>query len=350
MITEMLDSALIEVGQLRLDRQPLRLQSLAAEVAEAMADMREVNRQIMARSIDTPDLPRCTIAAPIMVHNYKFGSLVLETIEGPATFTVDDLPFVQTLADLIALAIDRARLDAKADAVRASQQADRMRAEVMAVLSHQLRMPLTAIKGYASALLLDEVDWSEGKRKEFLGYIEEESDSMASMITEMLDSALIEVGQLRLDRQPLRLQSLAAEVAEELQRRTEIHNLIVDFPADFPLVEADPQWLKQVLRNILDNAIKYSPEGGLIVIRGQLRAQDVVISVSDQGRGISPEDLIPLFEKYFRVRSSDGVPVAGTGLGLPVARSIVEAHGGRIWAESKLSEGTTLSFSLPYRK
>ena len=83
------------------------------------------------------------------------------------------------------------------------------------------------------------------------------------------------------------------------------------------------------------------------MIRGQVRSQDVTVSVADQGPGISPEDLIPLFEKYFRIRTSNGVPVEGTGLGLPVARSIVEAHGGRIWAESKLGEGTTIYFSLP---
>jgi signal transduction histidine kinase len=222
-----------------------------------------------------------------------------------------------------------------------------MRAEVMAILSHQLRMPLTAIKGYSSALLLEEVEWDEEKRQEFLGYIEEESDNMDAMITEILDSSLIDVGQLQLSHQPLRLQHLATEVANEMQRRTEVHNLIVDFPTEFPLVAADPRWLKQVFRNVLDNAIKYSPEGGLIVIRGQVRPNDVTVSVADQGPGISPEDLIPLFEKYFRIRTSDGVPVEGTGLGLPVARSIVEAHGGRIWAESKLGEGTTIYFSLP---
>ena len=329
------------------DQKRALLWNTPEQVAEAMADLRQANREIMARSIDTAAFPRCTIAAPIAVEETKFGSLVLETIDGPATFTEDDLPFVQTLADLIALAIDRARLEARADAVRAAQRADRMRAEVMAILSHQLRMPLTAIKGYSSALLLEEVDWEEEKYQEFLSYIEEESDNMDAMITEILDSSLIDVGQLQLSHQPLRLQHLATEMANEMQRRTEIHNLIVDFPTEFPLVAGDPRWLKQVFRNVLDNAIKYSPEGGLIVIRGQVRPQDVTVSVADQGPGISPEDLIPLFEKYFRIRTSNGVPVEGTGLGLPVARSIVEAHSGRIWAESKLGEGTTIYFSLP---
>ena len=117
--------------------------------------------------------------------------------------------------------------------------------------------------------------------------------------------------------------------------------------APLPIVDADPKRLKQVVRNIVDNAIKYSPLGGLIVVRCEVRRQDVVVTISDQGVGISPEDLIPLFEKYFRVKAPTGVHVPGTGLGLPVAREIVEAHGGRIWAESKVGEGTSISFSIP---
>ena len=122
---------------------------------------------------------------------------------------------------------------------------------------------------------------------------------------------------------------------------------LVDFPADFPILDADPRWIKQAFRNILDNAIKYSPDGGLIVVRGEVRSADVVVIVADQGVGISPEDLIPLFAKYFRVKSAANLHVPGTGLGLPITRAIVEAHGGRIWAESKYGEGTTIYFSLP---
>jgi signal transduction histidine kinase len=132
-----------------------------------------------------------------------------------------------------------------------------------------------------------------------------------------------------------------------MQNRAEFHHIVVDFPPGFPIVDVDPRRIKQVLRNILDNAVKYSPEGGLVMIRGEVRPSDVVVSIADQGVGISPEDLIPLFEKYFRVKSATGFHVPGTGLGLPVARTIVEAHGGRIWAESKLGEGTTLYFSIP---
>ena len=323
------------------------LLATSEEVAEAMTSMLPANRCAVSRAFESEDGPRSALAVPLHVGDHKFGVLFLAILHGPAEFTNRDLPFVQTIADLIALAIDRARLEDEADVIRNAQQVDRLRSEVMATLSHELRTPLAAIKGYSTALLLDEVVWPEEKRYEFLRLIDQECDNLQAMITDLLDSSLLDVGQLAIERQPVRLQRLTREVAEDMQRRTEIHRLLVDFPPDFPIADADPRRIMQVLRNIIDNAIKYSPNGGLVVIRGEVRPTDVVISVADQGVGISPEDLIPLFEKYFRVKSATGYHVAGTGLGLPVARSIVEAHGGRIWAESKVGQGTTLYFSLP---
>jgi K+-sensing histidine kinase KdpD len=320
------------------------------QVVEAMADMRPTNRLILEKALGSQSLPCCALAVPIIVGNKKYGVLVLETLQRPVIFSQEDLPFLQIIADLIALAIDRVFLAVQADAIREARQRDWMHSEVMAMLSHELRLPLTAIQGYTSALLLDDVEWDEEKRNEFLRLIDEECHSMQAMLKDILDSSLIEVEQLIIEPQPVRIQNLAREVAAEVQLRTDLHNIIVDFPAEFPILEADPRWIKQVFRNIFDNAVKYSPEGGLIVVRGEIRSKDVVIMLADQGIGISPEDLIPLFEKYFRVRSAVNLHVSGTGLGLPISRVIVELHGGRIWAESKQGEGTTIYFSLPLSK
>jgi K+-sensing histidine kinase KdpD len=283
------------------DEGAARLLSTPEDVNQAMADMRPANQMVFARAqfnaIDSAgnNLPLCTLAAPIAVHDEKFGVLLLGTVCGPTVFTQTDLPFVQTVADLIALAIDRARLEAKADAVREARQAERMRSEIMAILSHELRLPLTAIQGYSSALLLDEIDWDESKQHEFLTLIDEECHHMESLLKNILDSSLIDVDQLVIEREPVRLQRIAHDVASEIQRRTEDHQIVIDFPTNLPILEVDPRWIKQVFRNILDNAIKYSPEGGLIVIRAEERARDVVVTTADQGIGIAPEDLIPLF-------------------------------------------------------
>ena len=324
-----------------------RLMATAAEVAEAMGDLQPANLATLTHALPSGTLPHSALAVPLQVSPRKLGVLVLQTVERPTGFDPSDLPFVQTLADLIALAIDRAHSTEAAAAVQEARHADQLRSEVMATLSHELRTPLASIKGYSTALLLEETDWPEHKRREFLHLIDEECDNLQAMISEVLDSALIDAGQLTIEPQPVRLPRLVHALVEDFRNRTERHHFVIDFPANFPLVEADPRRIRQVLRNILDNALKYSPAGGLVVVRGEIRPADVVVSVADQGVGISPEDLIPLFEKYFRVKSATGYHVAGTGLGLPVARAIVEALGGHIWAESKLGQGTTLYFSLP---
>jgi K+-sensing histidine kinase KdpD len=320
------------------------------QVAAAMADMRPANRAILNQALGTDQVPICTLAAPISMREQKFGVLVLEVLHGPIIFTQDDMPFIQTIADLIALAIERARLEREANVIQGGREKDRLRSELMGALSHELRLPLTAIKGYATALMLDEVEWSSVKRNEFLRMIEEECGNMDAMLTDILDSTLIEVERLSVTFQPLRIPQIALGIAQEMNRRTDRHRILVDFPPDFPEVEGDPLWIKQVFRNILDNAIKYSPAGGLIVIRGEVRPADIAVHISDQGIGVPPEDLITLFEKYSRAKLPDGLQIPGTGLGLPISRSIIQAHGGRIWAESKWGEGTTMSFSLPVHR
>ena len=324
-----------------------RLLNTPAEVTKEKRNVRPTTREAMAQIYGDAGYPLSVIAAPLQAGEIRYGALVLETLQGPTTFSVSDLPFVQALADLIALEIDRAKLDAEAEAAHEAQEANRLRTEVMAALSHELRTPLAAIKGYATALMIGEVAWPEEKRQEFLRLIDQETDNLEGMISDMLDSSLIDVGQLEIERQPLRLSQMAEEIADEMLRHTDSHHFAVDFTPGFPIVDADPRRIRQVLRNIIDNAIKYSPKGGLIVIRGEVRPADVVVSIADQGVGISPEDMIPLFDKYFRVKAPTGYHVPGTGLGLPVSRAIVEAHGGRIWAESTVGEGTILHFSIP---
>jgi signal transduction histidine kinase len=138
-------------------------------------------------------------------------------------------------------------------------------------------------------------------------------------------------------------------VIDEIAHHTSIHHFLVDFPTPFPVVDADPDRIAQVLRNLLDNAVKYSPQGGLVTVRGEVRDAEVVISVADQGLGIAPEHMNRLFEKFFRIKSGLGRHVVGSGLGLPIAQTIVESHGGRIWAESRMGEGSTFFFTLPLK-
>jgi len=319
-----------------------------AQVAEMMQNMRPGNITVLERSLGQNPVPFSTLAVPIISKGQCFGVLLLEAINGPHAFAEEDVPFVSNLADLIAIAIDRFRLAEAADHKHQSHELERLRSEMMAMLSHELRLPLTSIKGYTSALLLDKIRWDGEKVQEFLQKIDVEVDHMQDMIRDILDSTLIDAGKLKLDLQPVRLQHVAKEVAIEIQMSTEEHRILADFPSELPIIDGDARRIKQVFRNLLENAIKYSPNGGLIVLRGEVRQEDIVTSIADQGIGISPEDLISLFEKYRRVDSSDRLHIPGSGIGLPVARSIVEAHGGRIWVESQVDQGTTIFFSIPF--
>ena len=316
------------------------------QVAQAMADMRPYNRQVMARSLGTDALPRCTLAAPITVGEQCFGVLILETINGPAVFTPRDIPFLQTIADLIALAIDRHRLSVQADAVRQERLAVQMRSEVLAVLSHELRMPLTSIQGYSSALLVDEIEWGEEKRRGLA--LDRKRVHPDAGFTQGNHRLFADRCQPAGDRAPAGAPSKhrpggCGRAAAPYGRSPDPGR----FSTRIPHPRCRPARIKQVLRNLLDNAVKYSPQGGLIVLRAEERPNDVVVMVADQGIGISPENLVPLFERYFRVQSAVNLHIPGTGLGLPIAPAIVEAHGGRIWAESQLGEGTSIYFSLP---
>lgn len=247
-----------------------RLYSSLNTVAEAMADLRDGNRRALLRALGTGHLPRSVLAAPLRVADARLGVLLLYTVHSAITFSEADLPFIQTLADLLALAIDRGRLEENDEVVREVRRTERLRSELMATLSHELRTPLAAIRGYATALMMEEIKWPKWKRDQFLLLIDDECDNLQAMIGEILDSSLIDIGQLAIVPQPLRLPHLLSEVASEMQRRTRVHRLVVDTPPDFPILDADPHRIKQVVRNLLDNAIKYSPTGGLVVLRAEV--------------------------------------------------------------------------------
>jgi signal transduction histidine kinase len=253
-----------------------------------------------------------------------------------------------SVAAVLASAISDRRA-ALATQEKLQSDAAQLKFDIIAMLSHELRTPLAAIKGFASTLLLDRTDWSDEQRVELVTVIEEECDRMTRLVSDILDSAVIEAGELRLDLEPILIRHVARRVVDTMSLRSRAHHIVLSIPETFPIVLADAQRVEQILTNLLDNAIKYSPDGGLIVVRGEVadHAPEVIISVADEGVGIAPEHLNKLFERFFRAQSDDRPRVRGTGLGLPLCDAIVRAHGGRIWAESTLGAGTMLSFTLP---
>lgn len=256
---------------------------------------------------------------------------------------------LKAITHIIACSLDNVNRTRKAASYfLPSENMAQMWSEMLAGLSHDLRTPLSCIKGYITTLMRDDVTWDPATEKEFMNIIVEETDHIESLINNLLDSSTFSwKGEMELKKEPISLPRIVKKVLRDKSYHVKNHQFTVLFPEDFPLVEADPGRIEQVLRNLVDNAVKYSMDDTKIVIKGKVAPGEVVVSVADQGIGINSEHLKWLFEKFFRVTNGIQENKKGIGLGLPFARQILISHGGRIWAKSKVNQGTTLYFTLP---
>lgn len=332
-------------GQVFAAAEP-RLFPTPQAVAAAREDIHPENMVHMEKAASGPVHPRSALGVPLMVEDKTVGVLLLEQWQPGPAFAEADIPLLQTLASLVALTADRMRLLAEVERIRAVAKDDHLKSDLLSALAHEMRTPLASIKGYSTALLMEEVQWEPTKRAGFLRIIDEETDKLEGIISDLLESSMIEAGRLEIKPEPVLLPRLVQEMVNDLLHYTDKHHFVVSFPPHFPIVDADPRRIHQVLRNLLENAVKYSPHGGLVVVRGEVGHDEVIVSVADQGVGIAPEHLNRLFERFFRAQELEE-HVAGSGLGLPIAQAIVKSHGGRIWAESKLGKGSTFYFTLP---
>ncbi|MDQ1374465.1 MAG: hypothetical protein QOJ09_1803 [Actinomycetota bacterium] len=215
--------------------------------------------------------------------------------------------------------------------------------EIVSTVSHELRSPLSSVKGWTSLLLSKWDRIAEDKKKEMLEQVNHDADRVTRLITELLDISRLETGRLVLRRQMVNLTTLAERVVQKLDFEYPDLDVSVDFPSDFPDVYADPDKVEQVFTNLVENACKYASPKGLVVA-GEASDDEVSVSVTDQGEGIPQADLPKVFTKFFR--RSEGRPT-GSGLGLWISRGLVEAHGGRLTATSIPKRGTTFRFTLP---
>ncbi len=230
------------------------------------------------------------------------------------------------------------------------REAEEMKSTFISVISHELKTPVALIKGYAATLRREDVEWDEETIREGLQIIEEEADRLTRLIDNLLDASRIQAGGLKLEFEEVDLRDLIRREAEGFQVQTAAHTITIDVPDDLPPVWGDRERIRQVLDNLLSNAIKYSPEGGLIRVGAWVDTDQVTVYVADQGIGIPEEEQPYLFERFYRVDSTLRRKTKGAGLGLFLAKALVEAHGGRIWVHSKPGEGSTFFFTLPVAK
>ena len=230
--------------------------------------------------------------------------------------------------------------------VTLEREVDRMKTEFISIAAHELRTPLTSIQGF-SEILLNRDDIKEQERKKFLSYINEQSKNLANIVDTLLDISRLESGRgLSLNKAPCNINEIIRETVSYFQISSPKNTFDITLPEESVELIVDKEKMRQVLENILTNAIKYSPEGGHIWVIGELTGEHYQVSVRDQGIGIAPDQIEKIFDKFYRVDvSNTGVP--GIGLGMNIVKNLVEAHGGKVWAESELGKGTTVIFKVP---
>jgi two-component system phosphate regulon sensor histidine kinase PhoR len=225
---------------------------------------------------------------------------------------------------------------------------ERVRRDFVANVSHEFKTPLTAIQGFAETLLNGALD-DKANRKRFVEIIREHARRLARLTDDLLKLSRIEAGRLELEIRPIRVEALVNGCIETARlnakaRGLEIH---VDLQENAPAVRGDGAQLGEVLQNLLDNAVQYTPAGGQIEVKARSNGNGVTFTVIDTGIGIPESDLERIFERFYRVDAARSREAGGTGLGLAIARHIVEAHGGRIWVESAVGQGSRFHFSIP---
>jgi signal transduction histidine kinase len=227
------------------------------------------------------------------------------------------------------------------------READEIKNTFISIISHELKTPVALIKGYAGTLRREDAQWDPDTIRSSATIIEEEADRLTKLIDNLLDASRLQAGGLKLNRADVAVDAIAQRQIDLFRTQTTRHQLSAEFPAPFPMVQGDAARLEQLLNNLIGNAIKYSPDGGAIRVTGRALPDAIEVTVSDEGIGVPPEEQSRIFERFYRVDDALSRRAQGSGLGLYIAKAIVEAHGGRIGARSAPGRGTAFSFTLP---
>jgi two-component system sensor histidine kinase KdpD len=258
--------------------------------------------------------------------------------------------FFLTFLDQATSIIERARLHRESLQVELLQRTDALRAALLSSVSHDLRTPLSSIKAAATSLLQEDVSWDEEERKSFVLSIEREADRLNRLVANLLDMSRIEGGALNLDKEWYPIDELIHDVLGHMQFLLQDRVVTVTIADDLPPVEIDELQMDQVLTNLIENAVRYTPVESPIVITAHVEHEQMIVSIADSGPGIPYIDRERIFDKFYRASGIRRRGTIGSGLGLAVCRGLVEAHGGRIWAENRAEGGAIFHFTLPVKQ
>ncbi|MEJ1968236.1 MAG: sensor histidine kinase KdpD [Rhizomicrobium sp.] len=275
------------------------------------------------------------------------GTIGLQRPSDRTLFTPEERRLLDALIDQTALAIERAQLVERVDEAQVLAEADKLRVAMLTSLSHDLRTPLASILGAATTLIANEGLYDRARTDELLVTVREEAERLDRFVGNLLDMSRLEAGVLGVKVQVIDIADVVEAAQKRLSRRLAGHAVEKDLPATLPFVLIDPLLLEQALVNLLDNAVKYAPEGSRICIRARSARNELVVAIEDEGPGVPPDELAHIFDKFYRAKASDR-RVAGTGLGLAVARGFVESFGGHLDAANRTDRsGAIFSIAVP---
>jgi two-component system sensor histidine kinase KdpD len=254
-------------------------------------------------------------------------------------------PVLQGLANLVAIGLERARTQEATSKAEAARQSDELKSTLLDALAHEFKTPLTSIKA-ASTAMLSSTMLQPDQQRELISVVDEEADRLSVLVTEAIQMARIEAGRVHLERESYPVQQLIESALDKLGPMVRERSIDVKLPSELPAVWVDRELIEIALRQLIDNALKYSPQGSPVTVAAEASDGRVIVSVVDRGPGIPEEEQSRIFDKFYRAEASRH-QIPGAGLGLVIAREIIQVHGGEIWVESKPSKGSTFRFSLP---
>jgi len=295
--------------------------------------------------LGTDTLPGASaLYLPLVGSAGAIGVVAVRPTESSRLLDPDQLHLLESLVNQIALAIERTRLSEETQKAHVRVETERMRNAILSSVSHDLRTPLATITGAASSLVGEQGELDPAGRRELSRSIYREADRLDRLLKNLLDMMRIEAGAVQLSKDWHPMDEVVGAALARLEGRLREHTVNAAFPADLPLVFVDGVLLEQVVINLVENAMKYAPSGSAIDLSASVSDRDMIVEVADRGPGIPFGEEARIFDKFYRAKPARE---GGTGLGLTICRGVVEAHGGRIWAENRSGGGALFRFSIP---
>jgi two-component system sensor histidine kinase KdpD len=283
---------------------------------------------------------------PLVTARGAVGVMAISAIDtSSGELTIEQGRLLEAYADLAAVAIESILLANEAQNAQVLRNTEKLQTALLNSVSHDLRTPLVSVIGVLSSLQEKGMHLDNAAKMNLIQVAREEAERLNHLITNLLDVSRIEAGAIKISRQASEVQDLVGAALEQLGSRAGTRSINMEIPAELPFVSVDFGLIVQTLVNVLDNALKYSPDGSPIDIRARQVGQEMQIEIADRGIGIPPQDLSHVFDKFYRIQRPDSV--TGTGLGLSICKGIIEAHGGRIAAENRPGGGTIIRLVLP---